>query len=190
MAIDPNPAYASLYRAKGLELLQYACAEADAEDVDFTVVDSHGEAYNGGEVSYESFSSLGVRGDFATLKPGLDARTIKVKVRRLDSILSRHAPSAERIDLLTVDVEGWELEVLRGLDFSRFQPKVVIIENLFLTPAYRSFMRERGYVLWRYLAPNEVWVRPELLRPGEAASSAVSCAFATARMRAAMRFRH
>jgi FkbM family methyltransferase len=173
LAIDPNPAYAEQYRALGYELLQYACAEQDANDVDFTVVDSHGSDYRGGGVTFESFSSLGVRGDFATLKPDLDTSTIKVKVRRLDNILREHAPEVEHIDLLAIDVEGWELEVLSGLDFDRYGPKVVILENLFFAESYRQFMRERGYVLWRLIAPNEVWVQRHLVDvPGRIASAA------------------
>lgn len=184
LAIDANPAYAELYQAKGYELLQYACAAEDADDADFTVVDSHGEGYKGGEVSFESFSSLGIRGEFATLKPNLDTRTIKVKVRRLDNILAKHAPSAERIDILAVDVEGWELEVLAGLSFARYQPKVVILENLFYAENYRRFMRERGYVLWRLIAPNEVWVHRGDIAAIEGLRSAFSVSFATLPRRA------
>jgi FkbM family methyltransferase len=185
IAIDPNPAYAEQYQRLGFELLQYACAEQDADDVDFTVVDSHETKYLGGGVTFESFSSLGVRGDFATLKPNLDTTTIKVKVRSLDTILGTHAPSVERIDILSVDVEGWELEVLRGLDFPRFQPKVVILENLFYAANYRQFMAERGYTLWRLIAPNEVWVRRGLTGSFERAASWIAVAVLTAVGRAA-----
>jgi FkbM family methyltransferase len=185
LAIDPNPAYAEQYQRLGLELLQYACAENDADDVDFTVVDSHETKYRGGAVTFESFSSLGVRGDFATLKPNLDTTTIKVKVRSLDAILKAHAPSVERVDILSVDVEGWELEVLRGLDFARFRPKVVILENLFYTASYRQFMTKQGYTLWRLIAPNEVWVRRELTGSVERVASWVAVAALTARWQAA-----
>lgn len=184
VAIDPNPAYAEQYRRLGFELLQYACSEQDGDDVDFTVVDSHETAYRGGGVTFESFSSLGVRGDFATLKPDLDKSTIKVKVRRLDGILGEHAPSVEGVDILSVDVEGWELEVLRGIDFTRYRPKVVILENLFYAADYRRFMAERGYTLWRLIAPNEVWVRPELTGSFERAVRWAEVAIRTALGRA------
>lgn len=189
VAIDPNPAYAEQYRTLGYELLQYACAEQDSDDVDFTVVDSHETAYRGGGVTFESFSSLGVRGDFATLKSDLDTKTIKVKVRRLDNILRQHAPAVERIDVLAVDVEGWELEVLRGLDFPRYKPKVVILENLFYDASYRRFMRDRGYFLYRLLAPNEVWVRREEVEWLERPSSMFEAWTATLAGRAAIALR-
>jgi Methyltransferase FkbM domain len=74
-------------------------------------------------------------------------RRIKVKVRRLDTILAEHAPDVSRLDLVSVDVEGWELEVLDGLSFERYRPKVLIVENLFAEAGYRQALAERGYAL-------------------------------------------
>src|SRR5262245_19851459 len=163
IAIEPIPDFCELQRKAGHEVLQYACGETDQDDVDFTVVDSHHTDYADGKVSYESFSSLGIKPSYATLKPQLDKRTIKVKVRRLDTILKEHAPDVGRIDVLSIDVEGWELEVLRGLDLVKYRPKVMIVENLFDERSYRTFARSKGYTLWRQLPPNDIYVARELL---------------------------
>jgi FkbM family methyltransferase len=48
-------------------------------------------------------------------------RAIDVKVRTLDEVLSE-AKAQVPIDLMSVDVEGHELEVLSGFDFERWQP--------------------------------------------------------------------
>jgi hypothetical protein len=84
----------------------------------------------------------------------MDVERIKVKLRRLDTILQVHAPELERIDIFSVDVEGWELEVLAGLDFRKHRPSVLVIENLFDDPAYRARINECGYLLWRFIAPR------------------------------------
>jgi FkbM family methyltransferase len=167
IAIEPNPAYAELHRRLGHEVLPYACGDHDEDDVEFSVVDSHGTAYEGGGVTYESFSSLAIKENYASLKPNLDVKKIRVNLRRLDTILAEHAPSTKQIDIVSVDVEGWELEVLKGLSFDRFRPKVLIVENLFSENSYREFMRDRGYALWRTSKPNEVFVRPDLLTGSE-----------------------
>src|SRR5262249_4302535 len=88
----------------------------------------------------------------------LDVKTIKVKLRRLESILRTHAPQIRDIDILSVDVEGWELEVLAGLDFSKYRPRVLVIENLFNDPAYRTQINTYGYLLWRTVPPNDVFI--------------------------------
>jgi FkbM family methyltransferase len=163
IAIEPNPAYAALHEAKGYEVLPYACGDSDQDEVEFSVVNSHGAEYEGGNVSFESFSSLGIKDDYAKLKPDLDVTKIKVKMRRLDTVMKEHAPEVNQIDVVCVDVEGWELEVLSGLSFDRYRPKVLIIENMFFSPKYPAFMRERGYRVWRTIQFNEVYVRSEML---------------------------
>ena len=158
VAIEPIPEFCELQRAAGNEVLQYACGEEDRDDVDFTVVDSHGSEYEGGQVSYESFSSLGIKPNYRTLKPALDTKIIKVRLRRLDTILREHAPDIGQIDVLAIDVEGWELEVLNGLDFVRHRPRVMVIENLFTDMHYEEYCDARGYDLWHYSPPNDVYV--------------------------------
>jgi hypothetical protein len=82
-----------------------------------------------------------------------------VRQRRLDSILDEVA--AAQIDAVSIDVEGWELEVLDGLDLHRRRPRVFIIENYLRNSAYDAYMAERGYILWRALFPNQVFVDRE-----------------------------
>jgi FkbM family methyltransferase len=155
LSIEPNPRFVEMHREKGHEIYQYACADADADDVEFCIVHSR----DSGEISSESFSSLSIKPEYAALDDNLDIEKIRVAARRLESILAHHAPEIACVDCLVIDVEGWELEVLCGFDLERFAPRAVIIENLFDNQAYRDFMAARGYRLWKTLHPNEVYVR-------------------------------
>jgi FkbM family methyltransferase len=161
MAIEPNPVFCEMHRKRGHDVLQYACGDRDEDEVDFCVVDSHGAPYENGQVSYESFSSLAIKESYARIRPQLDVERIKVKLRRLDTILQTHAPEIQRIDILSVDVEGWELEVLAGLDFRKYRPKVLIVENLFNETSYRTRIAGYGYLLWQFVWPNDVYVARE-----------------------------
>lgn len=163
VAIEPNPDFCAAHRALGHDVLQYACGDSDKDDVEFFIVDSKGVDYLGGNVSFESFSSLGIRDEFAelheTVKEKTNIQTVRVKLRRLDTILAEHEPGLDHVDVLAIDVEGWELEVLRGFSMRKYDPKIVILENLFNSAAYVSYMELAGYVLWRRLEPNEIFVR-------------------------------
>lgn len=175
VAIEPNPKFCELHRAQGHEVLEYACGDHDEDDVDFSIVDSHGAAYRGGHVSYEAFSSLGIKDSYAGLiDSDVNINTIKVKLRRLDTLLREYAPGVERIDILALDVEGWELEVVDGLDMAKFKPRVLIIENLFAERRYRTYMQSKGYELWRHIEPNDVYVVPSELRLRDRASRSTS----------------
>jgi hypothetical protein len=55
-----------------------------------------------------------------------DEREVQVPARTLSSILDE--VSAPEIDLLSLDVEGFEPDVLRGLDLDRHAPRFVVVE--------------------------------------------------------------
>lgn len=63
----------------------------------------------------------------ASVQGGLEVREIRVPARTLTSILDELRPP--RIDLFSLDVEGYELEVLRGLDLSRYRPRLILVET-------------------------------------------------------------
>ena len=157
VAIEPNPDFCEQHREAGFEILQYACGDRDEDGVDFEVV-YQPASYQGGQVTYESFSALKVLGTYRVLNPGIEATTIKVDLRRLDTILAQHAADVMTIDVLTIDVEGWEIGVLEGLSLARYKPKVVILENLLDDDAYRLYMREHGYRVHLSMNPNEIYV--------------------------------
>ncbi len=161
IAIEPNPEFCNLHREKGYEIFEYACGDHDQDNVDFFVVDSHGTQYINGEVSYESFSSLGIKNSYAALKSDLDMKKIQVNLRRLDTILKAHAPEITHIDILSVDTEGWELEVINGLDVPKYRPQVMIMENIFNEKKYRTYMQGIDYILWKRITPNDIYVARE-----------------------------
>jgi FkbM family methyltransferase len=60
------------------------------------------------------------------IKAGLCTRVIKVPTTTLSDVLRQFAPS--EIHFLKIDVEGAEHLVLRGADFDRFRPWIVLVE--------------------------------------------------------------
>jgi FkbM family methyltransferase len=48
----------------------------------------------------------------------------------LAQVLAEHLPGARRIDFMSVDVEGMDLEVLQSNDWSKYRPDVVLVEML------------------------------------------------------------
>lgn len=166
IAIEPNPDFCALHRAMGHDTLEYACSDQDQDDVEFTVVNSKNADYLGGKVSFESFSSLGIKDKFAEhfkqVENTAEKTLIKVKVRKLNSLLSTYYPNLKTIDVLAVDVEGWELNVLKGFDLQSYKPKVVIIENNFGETECRDLLMQQGYVLWKTFSPNEIYIHRDL----------------------------
>lgn len=81
------------------------------------------------------------------IKTGLEIQrlsgtySIEVPTRTLTSILDEVQPPP--IDFFSLDVEGYELPVLKGLDLDRYRPKYILVEarffdevNAYLQPYY------------------------------------------------------
>jgi len=76
-------------------------------------------------------------------------RTVELPVMPLAAILERHAPQGVKIDLLSVDVEGLDLEVLRSNNWGRHRPTVVCVEAWHEGDGHLAtdeFLRAQGYV--------------------------------------------
>jgi FkbM family methyltransferase len=54
--------------------------------------------------------------------------TRNVAVRRLDDVLLQYLPPDQKIDFLSIDVEGMDLQVLRSNDWTRFRPAILLVE--------------------------------------------------------------
>jgi FkbM family methyltransferase len=77
-----------------------------------------------------------------------------VPVKPLRQVLYETCADDQKIDFLSVDVEGYDLNVLRSNDWERFRPKIVLAESLghtsmeLLEDPCANFMRSLDYVVY------------------------------------------
>ena len=57
----------------------------------------------------------------------------KVKTQTLDSIIDNSKFKNEQIDLVSIDVEGHEMDVIKGFNLKKYKPNVIVIEYLDLS---------------------------------------------------------
>lgn len=98
---------------------------------------------------------------------------IEKEQRRLDSILMER--NMNKVDLLSIDVEGYEMNVLKSLDFNKIDVNVIVIENnigftwLPVIGKYfgnelgnnkiRKFLRKKGYKQIARIMCDDVFVK-------------------------------
>lgn len=108
-----------------------------------------------GDISYWSnafySSTTSLDASSVTGKEGYIQRTTKCK--KLTDLINESKYKDKKIDFLSVDVEGYDLEVLKSLDFDRYDPSLIAVETyntLFSDVAesdlYR-FLRSKEYCL-------------------------------------------
>lgn len=87
----------------------------------------------------------------------------RVAMRTVDSILAEHKPADVPLDVVSIDVEGHELAVLRGFDLERHRPRVLVIEAIdqAAADALKAHMTGRGYRTARRLESNWFFCRDE-----------------------------
>lgn len=84
-------------------------------------------------------------------------RVIEVPIRTLDSLLDE-ADAPKPLDFLSIDVEGHEIEVLRGFDIVRWRPRLILLEDHVADLAKHRFMKSAGYRLIRRYENNGWYV--------------------------------
>ena len=65
-------------------------------------------------------------------------KTVRLKPERLASVLERSLCTDQAIDLMSVDVEGFDLKALRSNDWERFAPFFLMVEDHDLIAARSS----------------------------------------------------
>ena len=98
----------------------------------------------------------------------------KITTNTLDSIILDSPFVDKKIDFLSIDVEGNELEVLKGLDLNKYSPKIIVIEyldfslkklevvnfnlqNVLNSPIYK-YMTDNNYTLVNWIHSDLLFV--------------------------------
>lgn len=79
------------------------------------------------------------------MEPSADVIVFGARARTLNVIL-QESNAPERIDLLSLDVEGGEIEVLKGIDHSVYRFSYILVESRDLD-RMRTYLGEQGYDL-------------------------------------------
>lgn len=57
-------------------------------------------------------------------------RKIELKTKTINQILAEYLPENQKIDFINMDIEGLELRILKGFDFSKYSPNYFLVEDL------------------------------------------------------------
>ena len=101
-------------------------------------------------------ASLEKNVDDSYLEYGKEA---KIEAVTLNSILEN--TGIEKIDFLSIDTEGTELDVLRGFDIKKYKPRLILLEDKLNTLGKHKFLLNGGYKLVRRIGVNNWYVPKE-----------------------------
>lgn len=84
--------------------------------------------------------------------------TLFVKQKKLTTIIEQEIPDLSHIDIMSLDIEGYELNCLRGLDLTKYPPKVIVLENANHDLEIKQYLEQYGYRLDKVVSYNEYYV--------------------------------
>jgi hypothetical protein len=64
----------------------------------------------------------------------------------INSLLNKYVPKGKVIDLLSIDIEGLDLAILKSVDWKKYRPRYLVVEDLGDT-GVKEFLEEKRYRL-------------------------------------------
>lgn len=120
ICIDPSPVSAKEWKTRRPRDIMVTAGVNSKESTMYYFQFDHSPPCNR-LVSEEECSHLK-----STLKPD---QLSKIDVGPLAKLLHQNVPPGKRIDLMSINCEGLDLEVLKSNDFDRFRPRALVVED-------------------------------------------------------------
>lgn len=151
IAFEPQPRLCKLWKARGgkTQCFNYALGDKESK-VEF--------AEYRGDDEYGSLAGVA-----STLGASASGEKYWVRQRRLGNVLREL--NIKEVDFVSMDVEGYEMNVLRGIDFEDVDIKCFVIENnkhrglTEIDMGMRKFMDKKGYAFIGRIGIDDVFIK-------------------------------
>jgi len=109
-----------------------------------------------GFTQMSGINNLNFQNSFQRIKKNSDSKINKIDIecKTFDKLIPNH----QIIDLISIDIEGNELDVLKTIDFDKYKIKVIILENN--TPnelSYLKFFLEKNFSYFDRVGMDEIY---------------------------------
>ena len=149
--VEADPKYAETYR------------KLRARDTSFSVAVVPSRLCEAGFVQFYVANEPGLstakpeNAEYASKHNGIN-KIIDVPCVTLNKIVNENFQN-KSIDLLSIDVEGFDYELLEEFDYERHAPKVIIAENVGGNPIHRDLLISKGYDMYAFTNINTIYAK-------------------------------
>ena len=120
ICVDPNPELLKKYKSKRpKDIFINAAVGSSNSSLDYYLFKDKYSSIN--SLNLEFIKELELEKEIE--------RKIKVPVVSIENILDENLKKTDRLDFFDIDVEGYDLEVLKSNNWDKYRPKLVLIES-------------------------------------------------------------
>jgi FkbM family methyltransferase len=151
---EANTHLIPLLREYRRNVFNYAISNENKDSVNFQI-------YTVDSKSSPSFSSITINEEYKQIFYYNPEKIIEISVpqRTIDWIIENEIPNLYKIDIISLDIEGGELNCLYGFNFAKYKPKIILIENVVNTNLVNEHICRFGYKLDKRIYYNEYYIR-------------------------------
>lgn len=157
LAIEPIPvAYENLKANRSCHTLN-ACISDREGTAEFLEVEGRAQMLSGLVTKYDKQHLRRINRTIQRL--GGSVKKTEVECIRIGTALSRF--NIDRIDFLSLDTEGGELDILKDIDFNAIPVHAISVENNYFTFTIRDYLNKFGFKHMGTIGVDEIYLKPE-----------------------------
>jgi FkbM family methyltransferase len=149
--VEPNPMYQErLHKCRPRDTIVQAGVGIDGStEADYYVIRDN--------PTWNTFSAEDVAVRRKASNADIVEKVIRMPLVGVNDLIAKYLGAAP--DLFSIDVEGWDLPILKTLDFAKYRPAVIIAESLPVGEIPR-FLATKGYALRGASMYNAIFADP------------------------------
>lgn len=167
--VEPNPyLYQKLLKQrKGDVVLNMGIAFNEDTEADYYMFPNYANGLNTfSKQEAEHWRKVGMKG-LGTIPV---EKVIKMPLQSINAVFEKYFPN-KPVDILSVDVEGLDLQIMNTLHFEKYRPKIICIETLsydenqngYKNQTIIDFLVTKDYSLYADTRVNSIFCRNDLL---------------------------
>ena len=149
IAIEASPLqFEKLKKNRNCKLINIAIGSENKQVEFYEVVE--------GFTQMSGINNLNFKNSFERIKKNSNSKINKINIEC--KTFEKLIPSDQIIDLISIDIEGNELDVLKLINFDKYQIKVIILENKIAKElSYLKFFKEKNFYYFDRVGMDEIY---------------------------------
>lgn len=155
ICIEPHPrAFSELIKNRTNSINLNICISDEEGEVDFCAVSGYAEMLSGIEKCYHPDHKKRIKSEIE--KYGGNKEIVKIISKPLRQVLSEN--EVKKVDYLSIDTEGSELQILKSIDFDAVDIRVISTENSSGSDI-KNFLKDKGFIFANFICADEIYYK-------------------------------